>query len=84
MSDRVPDKIVEELKKAAKSVDLWAFDRAVNKHKRYLPEDLLEATEDGKILEETIRLINENKVSVRSEGVRLNVEDCEYDRKKMH
>ncbi|NLK01138.1 MAG: hypothetical protein GX318_07875 [Clostridia bacterium] len=84
MSERVPEKIVEELKKAARSRDVRAFDKAVNKHKRDLPDDLLEATEDREVLEETMKLFNENKATVCREGVRLNVDNCGYDRKRYH
>ncbi|NLO89972.1 MAG: hypothetical protein GX088_06585 [Clostridia bacterium] len=85
MSEKVPDKIVEELRKAARSGDLKALGKAINRNKRDLPEDLLEAAEDHRVLKETMRLINKDKVRIYSEGVRLNVEDCcEEERKTRH
>jgi len=84
VAEKVPDKIVEELKKAARSRDLKAFGKAINRNKRDLPEDLLEAAEDHKVLKETMNLFNNNLADVYSEGVRLNVKGCEYDKRKKH
>ena len=84
MSERVPDEIVAQLKKAAKSRDPRAFGKAIDKHKRDLPEDLLEARENEKVLKETMNLFNEGLADVHTEGVRLNVEGCEQEKKKKH
>jgi len=84
VTEKVPDKIVEELKKAARSRDLKAFGKAINRNKRDLPEDLLEAAEDHKVLKETMNLFNNNLADVYSEGVRLNVKGCEHDKREKH
>jgi len=76
VSEKVPDKIVEELRKAARSGDLKAFGKAINRNKRDLPEDILEAAEDHRVLKETMRLINKNMAEIYSEGVRLNMKCC--------
>lgn len=88
MSEKIPEEIVRELKKAARSRDVRAFDRAVNRHKRDLPEDLLGAVEDREILSETMKLIDRDLTDLYSDGVRLKMEHCDDDaeqgRKKKH
>lgn len=79
MSEKVPEEIVEELRKAARSRDPKAMGKAIDRHKRDLPDDLLEAREDQKVLKETMNLFNQGLADVRSEGVRLNIDKCDCD-----
>lgn len=76
MSEKVPEEIVEELKKAARSRDPNALGKAIDRHKRDLPDDLLEAREDHKVLKETMNLFNRDLADVRTEGVRLKIDKC--------
>jgi hypothetical protein len=87
VSEKVPDEIVNELKKAARSRDPKAMGKAIDRHWRDLPEDLLEAREDQKILKETMNLFNQDLADVHTEGVRLKVENvnCNHgDKRKKH
>jgi len=83
VSEKVPEEIVEELRKAARSRDPKALGKAIDRHKRDLPDDLLEAREDQKVLKETMNLFNQGLADVRTEGVRLNV-NCDCEDKKEH
>lgn len=84
MSEKVPEEIVEELKKASRSRDPKALGKAIDRHKRDLPDDLLEAREDHKVLKETMNLFNKDLADVRTEGVRLKIENCDCDEKNRH
>lgn len=87
MSERIPDEIVNELKKAARSRDPKALGKAIDRHKRDLPEDLLEAREDEKVLKATMNLFNQDLADVHTEGVRLKVDNvnCGHgDKRRRH
>lgn len=79
MSEKIPEEIVNELKKAAMSRDPKAMGKAIDRHRRDLPEDLLEAREDEKVLQETMNLFNQDLADVRTEGVRLKIDNCDWD-----
>lgn len=79
MSEKVPEEIVEDLRKAASSRDLKAMGKAIDRHRRDLPDDLLEAREDQKVLKETINLFNQNLADVHTEGVRLKIDNSDSE-----
>lgn len=79
MSEKIPEEIVNELKKAAYSRDPQALGKAIDRHRRDLPDDLLEAREDEKVLKETMNLFNQDLADVRTEGVRLKIDNCDGD-----
>lgn len=83
MSEKVPEEIVEELRKAARTRDPKALGKAIDRHKRDLPDDLLEAREDENVLKGTMDLFNQGLADVRTEGVRLNV-NCDHEDQTEH
>jgi len=79
VSEKIPEEIVNELKKAARSGDPKAMGKAIDRHRRDLPDDLLEAREDEKVLKGTMNLFNQDLADVCTEGVRLKIDNCDWD-----